>query len=89
MKSIYKFIKYYLWGVLFTYFAIDMWRLANGDIRPLRKKGIQLEWLVHKKEEYSDSTCLEVADRLIYSGIRVTYTYHEPLIFPQKAKDVD
>ena len=89
MKNIWKFLKYYLFGFLLAYFAIDMWRLANGDMRSLRKKGIQLEWLVHKKKEYSDTTSIEIADRLIYSGIRVTYTYHEPLISSLKARDID
>ena len=51
MKYVLTFIKSYIFGFLLTYFAIDMWRLATGDLRPLRKKGILVEWLVHSKKE--------------------------------------
>ena len=38
MKYVQTLIKSYIFGFLLTYFAIDMWRLATGDLRPLRKK---------------------------------------------------
>ena len=74
MKIIYNFLKYYLFGFLFGYFAIDMWRLASGDMRPLRKKGIQVEWLVNTKQDKQEK------DRFTFLGFRVTYTYSEPVI---------
>ena len=83
MKYVLTLIKSYIFGFLLTYFAIDMWRLATGDLRPLRKKGILVEWLVHSKKEYND-TITESADRNTYAGLRITYTYHEPLLFRHK-----
>ena len=38
--GVWKYTKLYLFIFLFTYFAADMWRLATGDLFPLRKKGI-------------------------------------------------
>ena len=80
MKYVLTFIKSYIFGFLLAYFAIDMWRLGTGDFRPLRKKGILVEWLVHYKKEYND-TIAESIDRNTYTGFRITYTYHEPLLF--------
>ena len=80
MKYILTLIKSYIFGFLLTYFAIDMWRLATGDLRPLRKKGILVEWLVHSQKEYND-TVADSADRHTYTGLRITYTYYEPLLF--------
>ena len=79
MKYVLTLIKSYIFGFLLTYFAIDMWRLTTGDLWPLRKKGILVEWLVHSKKEYND-TITESADRNTYAGLRITYTYHEPLL---------
>ena len=81
-SSIRVFIKSYVYSFLLFYFAIDMWHLATGDMRPLRKKGILVEWLVHSKKEYNDSTN-ESTDRRTYTGLRITYTYHEPLLLRQ------
>lgn len=78
-SSIRVFIKSYVYSFLLFYFAIDMWHLATGDMRPLRKKGILVEWLVHSKKEYND-TVTESVDRHTYTGFRITYTYHEPLL---------
>ena len=83
MKYVLTLIKSYIFGFLLTCFAIDMWRLATGDLRPLRKKGILVEWLVHSQKEYND-TITESADRHTYTGFRITYTYHEPLLFRHK-----
>ena len=80
MKYVLTLMKSYIFGFLLTYFAIDMWHLATGDLRPLRKKGILVEWLVHSKKEYND-TIAESVDRQTYTGLRITYTYHEPLMF--------
>ena len=83
MKYVLTFIKSFIFSFLLTYFAIDVWRLATGDLLPLRKKGILVEWLVHSKKEYND-TITESADRNTYAGLRITYTYHEPLLFRHK-----
>ena len=80
MKYVLTFIKSFIFSFLLTYFAIDVWRLATGDLLPLRKKGILVEWLVYSKKEYND-TISESADRNTYAGLRITYTYHEPLLF--------
>ena len=85
MKYVLTLIKSYIFGFLLTYFAIDMWRLTTGDLWPLRKKGILVEWLVHSKKEYND-TITESADRHTYTGFRITYTYHEPLLFSNQEK---
>lgn len=81
-SSIRVFIKSYVYSFLLFYFAIDMWHLATGDMRPLRKKGILVEWLVHSKKEYND-TLAEFTDSHTYTGFRITYTYHEPLLLRQ------
>lgn len=72
------FLKSYVFSFLLFYFAIDVWHLSTGDTRPLLKKGILVEWLVHSKKEYNEST-----DRHTYTGLRITYTYHEPLLLRQ------
>ena len=72
-SSIRVFIKSYVYSFLLFYFAIDMWHLATGDMRPLRKKGILVEWLV----------LAEFTDSHTYTGFRITYTNHEPLLLRQ------
>jgi hypothetical protein len=67
-----KYTKLYLFVFLFTYFAADMWRLSKGDLFPLRKKGILLEWYIKK------------ADDRTFTAVRVTYTYNEPLLLPSE-----
>ena len=57
MKYVLIFIKSYIFGFLLTYFAIDMWRLATGDLRPLRKKGVICSKLI--KIEASDKDFLQ------------------------------
>ena len=74
-----EFVKSLVISFLFFYFALDMWRLATGDLRPLRKKGILVEWLVYSQMEQNDS--IDEYDKHTYTGFRITYTYHEPLLF--------
>ena len=81
--GVWKYTKLYLFVFLFTYFAADVWRLATGDLRPLRKKGILIEWLVHSKMEQCDSI-YENDARRTYTALRVTYTYHEPFVFKKQ-----
>ena len=69
-----KFIRNFLFGFLITWFAIDMWNLSKGNIRPLWRKGINVEWLVNTKQNEEDN------GRLTFVGFRVTYTYTEPAI---------
>jgi hypothetical protein len=79
---IWVFTKSFVFSFLLSYFAIDLWRLSTGDMRPLRKKGILVEWLVHSKKEFNDSTN-ESTDIRTYTGLRITYTYQEPLLLRQ------
>jgi len=81
-STIRVFLKSYVFSFLLFYFAIDVWHLSTEDTRPLLKKGILVEWLVHSKKEYNDSTN-ESTDRHTYTGLRITYTYHEPLLLRQ------
>ena len=67
-----KYTKLYLFVFLFSYFAADMWRLSTGDLFPLRKKGILLEWYIKQ------------ADDRTFTAVRVTYTYNEPLLLPSE-----
>ena len=66
--GVWKYTKLYLFVFLFSYFAADMWRLSTGDLFPLRKKGILLEWYIKQ------------ADDRTFTAVRVTYTYNEPLL---------
>ena len=66
------FAKSFVFSFLLFYFAFDVWRLVTGDMRPLRKKGILVEWLVNRSDDQS------------YTAVRVTYTYHEPLLSIRK-----
>ena len=74
MKSIFNLLKDFLLGFLITWFAMDMWNLSKCDIRPLWRKGINVEWLVNTKQDETEN------DRLSFVGFRVTYTYTEPAI---------
>ena len=80
-RAVWEFIKSFVFSFLLFYFAFDMWHLATGDMRPLRKKGILVEWLVHSQMEQNDS--IDEYDRHTYTGLRITYTYHEPLLFKE------
>jgi hypothetical protein len=70
--GVWKYTKLYLFVFLFSYFAADMWRLSTGDLFPLRKKGILLEWYIKQ------------ADDRTFTAVRVTYTYNEPLLLPSE-----
>lgn len=81
MKGIFKFIRNFLFGFLLTWYAIDMWKLCKGDLHPLWRKGINVEWLVNTKQsELSESVDDVERDTRSYIGFRVTYTYSEPII---------
>ena len=81
MKNIINFIKDFMLGFLLTWYAIDMWKLFHGNLRPLWRKGINVEWLINTKQcELSESVEEKQTDRRTYIGFRVTYTYNEPTI---------
>ena len=81
MKSIINFTKDFLLGFLLTWYAIDMWKLFHGDLRPLWRKGINVELLFNTKQcELSESVEEKQTDRRTYIGLRVTYSYNEPTI---------
>lgn len=81
MKGIFKFVRNFLFGFLLTWYAIDMWKLCKGDLHPLWRKGINIEWLVNTKQsELSESVDDIERDNRTYIGFRVIYTYSEPII---------
>lgn len=54
MKDFINFIKDFLLGFLLTWYALDLWKQFQGDICPLWRKGIDVEWLVNtKKDEHT------------------------------------
>lgn len=81
MKSVFKFIKDFMLGFLLTWYALDLWKLFHGDLCPLWRKGINVEWIVNTKQsDLSESVEEKQTDRRTYIGFRVTYTYNEPTI---------
>ena len=80
MKSIFKFLRNFLLGFLLTWYAMDLWTLCKGDLRPLRRKGINVEWLVNTTQGELTEVNETQRDRHTYIGFRVTYTYCEPII---------
>ena len=74
MKTALKFLKDMLIGALLGWFAADMWQLFKGDLRPLWRKGINVEWLLNTKQDE------QTKDKRTYMGFRVTYTYSEPVL---------
>ena len=85
MKNTFKFIRDFLLGFLLTWYALDMWKLFHGDLRPLWRKGINVEWLVNTKLCKMPKTADEVhGDKCTYIGFRVTYTHSEPLLIKPK-----
>ena len=81
MKSTFMFLRDFLLGFLLTWYALDLWTLCKGDLRPLWRKGINVEWLVNTRQgELSETVNETQRDRSTYIGFRVTYTYSEPMI---------
>ena len=81
MKIVFKFIRNFLLGFLLTWYAIDMWKLFHGDLRPLWRKGINIELICKTNHCYLSESIDELQrDRCTYVGFRVTYTYSEPTI---------
>lgn len=81
MKDFINFIKDFLLGFLLTWYALDLWKLFHGDLCPLWRKGINVEWIVNTKQsDLSESVEEKQTDRRTYIGFRVTYTYNEPTI---------
>lgn len=59
---------------------LDIWYLLQGDMRPLKRKGIQVEWLIHSRQDLlPDKECSSLNDKFDYIGVRITYTYVEPI----------
>lgn len=85
MKNVLKCIRNFLFGFLLTWYALDMWKLFHGDLRPLWRKGINVEWLINTKLSEMPKTVDEVqGDKCTYIGFRVTYTYTEPILIKPK-----
>ena len=75
MKDFINFIKDFLLGFLLTWYALDLWKRFHGDICPLWRKGVDVEWLVNTKKDE------QTQDKRTYMGFRLTYTYSEPVLF--------
>ena len=74
MKDFINFIKDFLLGFLLTWYALDLWKLFHGDICPLWRKGVDVEWLVNtKKDEQTHFFFTDTAST-------ETYTYSEPVL---------
>ena len=43
MKDFINFIKDFLLGFLLTWYALDLWKLFQGEICPLWRKGIDVD----------------------------------------------
>lgn len=81
MKNIINFIKDFLLGYFLTWYALDIWNLFQGNLCPLWRKGINVEWIISTKHsDLSESIEEKQIDRRTYIGFRVTYTYNEPTI---------
>ena len=74
MKNIINFIKDFLLGYFLAWYALDLWKLFHGDLCPLWRKGVDVEWLVNTKKDE------QTQDKRTYMGFRVTYTYSEPVL---------
>ena len=76
-----NYIKDFLLGFLLAWYATDLWKLFKGDMSPLWRKGITIEWLVNTKQEEGATTGNNLQEeRLTYAGFRVSYTYSEPIL---------
>ena len=74
MKIVFKFIRNFLLGFLLTWYAIDMWKLFHGDLRPLWRKGINIEWLVNTKWaifQILSMRCKETDAHMLVSGLPI------------------
>jgi hypothetical protein len=89
MRSVFKFFRYYLFGFLLGYFAIDMIHLLKGDMRPLWKKGINVEWIIHTKNEDNTRVNPTTSGKTTYTGVRITYTYAEPLLLSSPKREFE
>ena len=74
MKAVLVFLKNFFTGAALGWFIIDMAYLFMGDMRPLWRKGVDVEWLVNTKKDE------QTQDKRTYMGFRVTYTYSEPVL---------
>ena len=74
MKAVLVFLKNFFTGAALGWFIADMAYLFMGDMRPLWRKGVDVEWLVNTQQDEQEK------DRLTFLGFRVTYTYSEPVL---------
>ena len=74
MKAVLVFLKNFFIGAALGWFIADMAYLFMGDMRPLWRKGVNVEWLVNTKQDE------QTQDKRTYMGFRVTYTYSEPVL---------
>lgn len=74
MKAVLVFLKNFFTGAALGWLIADMAYLFMGDMRPLWRKGVNVEWLVNTKQDE------QTQDKRTYMGFRVTYTYSEPVL---------
>ena len=74
MKTVLIFLKNFFIGAALGWFITDMVFLFMGNMRPLWRKGVNVEWLVNTKQDE------QTQDKRTYMGFRVTYTYSEPVL---------
>ena len=74
MKAVLVFLKNFFIGTALGWFITDMVFLFMGNMRPLWRKGVNVEWLINTKEDE------QTKDKRTYVGFRVTYTYSEPVL---------
>ena len=77
MKGIFKFVRNFLLGFLLTWYAIDMWRLFHGDLRPLWRKGIHMEWLINAKQEEKTDTSKSLTEQVDAKVLKLTRNNEE------------
>ena len=83
MRYVFRLVRNFLLGYLLTWYAIDIWYLFHGDLRPLWRKGINVEWIVNTKQsDLLESVEEKQTDKRTYIGFRVTYTYNESIVLP-------
>lgn len=81
IKSIFRYLRVFLLSFLISWFMLDIWHLSQGDMRPLKRKGVQVEWLIHSSQELlSDTEFGFHNERSQYIGVRITYTYVSPIL---------
>ena len=80
IKNILKYLRVFLLSFLISWLMLDIRHLLQGDMGPLKRKGIQVEWLIQSRQtSLSDTEYNVLNDKFNYIGVKITYTYVEPI----------